>query len=119
MIKATVKCLVNDSIYLCGTTTNSKGEFKLEVAKNDDVKKLIINYVGYKECVLTINKTKEKTVRLGEITMNKDAAQLREVTVLSSNRVRTEEKTIIYPTKDELRHAYDGYSMLDVMWIPD
>lgn len=118
MIKATVRCNVDDSIYLCGTTTNGKGEFKLEIPANDKAKKLTINYIGYKETTITINHTTEKLIRLGDILMDKDAKQLQEVTVLGSNMIKTEDKTMIYPTKDQIRHAYDGYSALDVVRIP-
>lgn len=118
MIKATVRCCVDDSIYLCGTTTNGKGEFKLEVPTKDKTKKLTINYIGYKETIITINHTTEKLIRLGDIVMGKDAKQLQEVTVQGSNLIKTEDKTMIYPTKDEIRHAYDGYSTLDVVRIP-
>lgn len=37
--------------------------------------------------------------------------------VLGSNTVRTEDGTMIYPTNEQMRHAYDGYSAIDVMRI--
>ena len=117
LIKATVRCY-SDSLYICGTTTNSKGVFNLEVPKNQTIRKIKINYIGYKETVISINSTDEKHIRLGDIFMGTDATALQEVTVLSSNRIKTEDKTMIFPTKDEIRHAYDGYSALDAIRIP-
>ncbi len=117
LIKATVRCY-SGNMYICGTTTNSKGEFKLEVPEKKNAGKININYIGYKETAITINPTDEKHIRLGDIAMGTDDTQLQEVTVLSSNRIRTEDKTMIFPTKDEIRHAYDGYSALDVVRIP-
>lgn len=117
LIKATVKCY-DDSMYICGTTTNIRGEFKIEVPASQMPNKITVNYIGYKETAITIIPTDEKQIRLGDIVMGTNATVLKEVTVMSSNRIKMEDKTMIFPTKDEIRHAYDGYSMLDVMWIP-
>lgn len=118
LIAATVRCLAGDSIYIKGVTTNNKGEFKLEVPQTDKPRRLIFNYLGYKELILSIQPTKEHTVRLGDIVMQTDVVVMHEVTVLGENQVRTEDKLMAYPTKEELRHAYDGYSALDAMMIP-
>ena len=60
LIKATVRCY-SGNMYICGTTTNSKGEFKLEVPEKKNAGKININYIGYKETAITINPTDEKT----------------------------------------------------------
>lgn len=118
LMAATVRCLVDDSTFVKGCTTNTKGEFKLEVPQTDKVQRLVFNYLGYKELVMNIQPTKETTVRLGDIVMKKDAVQIHEVTVLGESQVRTEDKLMVYPTKEELRHAYDGYSALDALMVP-
>lgn len=118
LIAATVRCFVDDSTFVKGTTTNSKGEFKLEISQTDNAHRLVFSYVGYKELVINIQPTKESIVRLGDIVMKKDAVQIHEVTVLAENQVRTEDKLMVYPTKEELRHAYDGYSALDALMVP-
>lgn len=118
LIAATVRCFTDDSTFVKGITTNYKGEFKLEVPHTNKVQRLIVNYLGYKELTLNIQPTQERLVRLGDIIMQTDAVQIHEVTVLGENQVRTEDKLMAYPTKEELRHAYDGYSALDAMMIP-
>lgn len=118
LISATVRCFVDDSTFVKGTTTNSKGEFELEIPQTDNAHRLVFSYVGYKELVINIQPTKESIVRLGDIVMKKDAVQIHEVTVLAENQVRTEDKLMVYPTKEELRHAYDGYSALDALMLP-
>ncbi|MBR6604380.1 MAG: carboxypeptidase-like regulatory domain-containing protein, partial [Prevotella sp.] len=118
LIAATVRYFVDDSMLVKGVTTDSKGEFKFEVLQNERASKLVFSYIGYKELVMNIQPTKESTVRLGDIVMKKDAVQIHEVTVLGENQVRTEDKLMVYPTKDELRHAYDGYSALDALMVP-
>ena len=119
LISTTIRCYVDDSVFVKGTTSNSKGNFKLELQQTDKVIKLVISYIGYKELVMNIQPTKESAVRLGDIVMKKDAVQIHEVTVLGENQVRTEDKLMVYPTKEELRHAYDGYSALDALMVPE
>ena len=115
---ATVRCYVNDTMYVKGTTTNNKGEFELKVPQSEQAYKLLFTYLGYKEQTLRLNPTKEREVRLGEIVMNNNNIQMQEVTVVGENQIRTEDKLMIYPTKEQLRHAYDGYSALQVLTIP-
>ncbi len=115
---ATVRCYVNDTVYVKGTTTNGKGEFELKLPQNEQTYKLLFTYLGYKDLTLKINPTKEREVRLGEIVMNNDAVQMQEVTVLGENMVQTEEKMMVYPTKEQLRYTYDGYSAIDALMIP-
>ena len=115
---ATVRCYVHDTVYVKGTTTNGKGEFELKVPQNEQTYKLLFTYFGYKNLNLKLNPTKEKNIRLGEVIMNRDVMQMQEVTVLGENIVQTAEKTMVYPTKEQLRHAYDGYSALEVLMVP-
>lgn len=115
---ATVRCFVGDTVFVKGTTTNGKGEFKIDVKQNVVGQCLKFNYLGYKELTVNLPSTSESTIRLGDIVMNSEFVQVQEVTVLGSNRVRTEEKTTIYPTREELRYAYDGYSAIESLMIP-
>lgn len=118
LIAVTVCCFVNDSTFVKGCTTNSKGEFKLEVPQNNKIQRLVFTYLGYKDLVINIQPCQETTIRLGDLIMKKDAIQIHEVTVLGESQVRTEDKLMVYPTKEELRHAYDGFSALDALMIP-
>ena len=79
--------------------------------------KLKAEYIGFKPTTMAISPTKEHAIRLGDIAMDKSTAKIAEVVVLGSNTVRTEDRTMIYPTKEQMRHAYDGYSAIDVMRI--
>ena len=115
---ATVRCYINDTVYVNGTTSNNKGEFELKVPQSEQAYKLLFTYLGYKEQTLLLNPTKEREVRLGEIVMNNDNIQMQEVTVVGENMVQTEEKMIVYPTKEQLRYTYDGYSAIDALLIP-
>ena len=118
LIAVTVRYFVDDSIFVKGCTTNSKGEFKLEVPQNNKIQRLVFTYLGYKDLVINLQPCQEAVIRLGDLIMKKDAIQIHEVTVLGESQVRTEDKLMVYPTKEELRHAYDGFSALDALMIP-
>ncbi len=114
---ATVRCF-QDSLFVKGTTTNAKGEFELKHLQGGKKYQLKFNYLGYKELSMVLNSTKEKLIRLGDITMSNETRQMQEVTVIGENRIQTEDKLMVFPTKEQLRHAYDGYGALNVLMIP-
>ena len=115
---ATIRCYMNDTLFMIGGSTNSKGEFELKLPRTEQKYKLLISYLGYKETTLVLNPTKETQIRLGEITMDKKVVQIQEVTVLAQNRINTEDKIMVFPTREQLRHSYDGYSALRALMIP-
>lgn len=115
---ATVRCYTSDTVFVAGTTTNMKGLFELRLPSNGQKYQLRFNYLGYKETTLTLYPTKESLVRLGDIRLDKQVEQLQEVTVLGANEVRMEDRTMYYPTRAQLRHAYNGYSAVEMLMIP-
>ena len=118
LVAATIRCYMNDTLFMIGGSTNSKGEFELKLPRTEQKYKLLISYLGYKETTLVLNPTKETLIRLGEITMDKKVVQIQEVTVLAQNRINTEDKIMVFPTREQLRHSYDGYSTLFALMIP-
>ena len=118
LIGATIRCYEADSLLIANTTTDSQGNFTLELPAKRQTHLLRINYIGYKEMTLVLNPTDEKLIRLGDITLSTNAILMQEVTVVGSQTVSTEEKTMVYPTREQLRHAYDGYSALGSLAIP-
>ena len=118
LVAATIRCYMNDTLFMIGGSTNSKGEFELKLPRTEQKYKLLISYLGYKETTLVLNPTKESLIRLGEITMDKKVVQIQEVTVLAPNRINTEDKIMAFPTREQLRHSYDGYSALRALMIP-
>lgn len=118
LIGATIRCYEADSLLIANTTTDSQGNFTLELPAKRQTHLLRINYIGYKEMTLVLNPTDEKLIRLGDITLSTNAILMQEVTVVGSQTVSTEEKTMVYPTREQMRHAYDGYSALAALMIP-
>lgn len=118
LIGATIRCYEADSLLVANTTTDSQGNFTLKLPAKRQTHFLRINYIGYKEMTLVLNPTDEKLIRLGDITLSTNAILMQEVTVVGSQTVSTEEKTMVYPTREQMRHAYDGYSALAALMIP-
>lgn len=118
LIGATIRCYEADSLLVANTTTDSQGDFTLKLPAKRQTHFLRINYIGYKEMTLVLNPTDEKLIRLGDITLSTSAILMQEVTVVGSQTVSTEEKTMVYPTREQMRHAYDGYSALAALMIP-
>ena len=118
LIGATIRCYEADSLLIANTTTDSQGNFTLELPAKRQTHLLRIIYIGYKEMTLVLNPTDEKLIRLGDITLSTNAILMQEVTVVGSQTVSTEEKTMVYPTREQMRHAYDGYSALAALMIP-
>lgn len=115
---ASVCCFVEDTVSVGCTTSNTKGEFKLEVPFTKQTQRIIINHIGYKKVLMNISPSDEIQIRLGDIIMYTDSVRIHEVAVLADNQIRTEEKLMVYPSKEDLRHAYDGYSALDALMVP-
>lgn len=114
----TVRCYTNDTVFVAGTTTNIKGEFELRLPSNETKYNLRFNYLGYKETMITLNPHGEKLIRLGDITLDKQVTQIQEVTVVGSNEIKMEDKTMYFPTREQLRHAYNGYNAVEMLMIP-
>lgn len=115
---ATVRCLNNDSTLLKGCVTDEKGQFFLSVPSSKNTYILVVSFVGYKEYKVQI-KGEKGTLELGNITLIPDTKQLGEVVVTGQQIQRTTEKMIYFPSKNQLKHASDGYNALATMMIPN
>ncbi len=118
LIGATVCCFTSDTLLVASMITDSKGDFRLKLSGGKQAFRLQIGYLGYKEMTLILNPTEEKLVRLGDITLSRSSALIQEVIVTGNHTVHTAEKTMIYPTREQLRHVYDRNSLLRTMTIP-
>lgn len=118
LIAATIRCYLLDTLFVKGTTTNAKGVFELKQLSQGKRYLLRFNYLGYKEVAITLNPTSENLIRLGDIVMSNKDQQLQEVTVIGKNQIQTEDKLMVFPTKEQIRHAYDGFGALNVLMIP-
>ena len=74
---------------------------------------MVINYIGYKEHVLH-TKGDLGELQLGDIVLIEESNKLDEVVVTGRQITRTTDKVLYFPSKEQLRHASDGYKALDV-----
>ena len=55
LVAATIRCYMNDTLFMIGGSTNNKGEFELKLPRTEQKYKLLISYLGYKETTLVLN----------------------------------------------------------------
>lgn len=115
---ATIQCFVHDTLFLGGDVSNSRGLFSISVPTYSTDYKLVVKYLGYTDNTL-IFKGISKELQLGEIALLNDSKQLDEVVVTGQQITRTADKVLFFPSKDQLRHASDGYNALALMMIPN
>lgn len=88
---------------ICGTTSNEKGEFALEVKQKDVVLK--VNFLGYKDVFLAVNQRlypiKNQTIDLGTIYLETDAQALGEVSIIGKQtRIEMNQDKIVMNVDD-------------------
>ena len=114
---ATVRCFIHDSVFVKGDISDSSGNFSITAPVSPSGYKLVINYIGYKEHVLH-TKGDLGELQLGDIVLIEESNKLDEVVVTGRQITRTTDKVLYFPSKEQLRHASDGYKALALMMIP-
>ena len=114
---ATVRCFIHDSVFVKGDISDSTGNFSITAPVSPSGYKLVINYIGYKEHVLH-TKGDLGELQLGDIVLIEESNKLDEVVVTGRQITRTTDKVLYFPSKEQLRHASDGYKALALMMIP-
>lgn len=112
-----VGCFSCDSVKLSTTLSDEKGTFSLKVP---DAGKYMLRLacVGFKDAVLRLDVNKEEN-KLGQITMHSASVQLAEVEVQAQTAIRQIDRTLLFPTKEQKKHAFNGYNVLYNMMIAD
>ena len=105
-----------DSVYLKGTSSNSKGTFHLKDIPTGDFF-LVISYLGYGTKVVALDKLSQ-SVNIGEIRMTPVSGQLDEVTVSASNVINHTDKQIVFVTDQHRSTSTNGVNLLLMMGLP-
>ena len=116
LVAATVRCFVTDTCFCAGNVTDENGHFEIQLPGVDEYK-LIVSYLGYKDYTMRL-KIDKKDLQLEPIVLQSDAKNIDEVVVTGSQVTRTTDKVLYFPSKEQLRHASDGYNALALMMIP-
>ena len=113
VIGATV-LLMQDTVQIAGTTTDSNGKFTLNAENGDYI--LELSYIGYEtiRMALTVN----DNTHIGDILMQEGATELGEVVVESQAIIQKVDRQILLPSKEQMQASSDGVSLLQNLQIP-
>lgn len=117
VVGATVRCLDAAGKLLAGTVTDGSGRFVCTISVPNSQYRLLVTFIGLQNRELNFIGS-NRQIDLKEIVMQPAENKLETVTVTASQSVRKEDKLMIYPSKEQIRHSYDGYSALASMMIP-
>ena len=112
----TLQLTTPDTVFIQGTTTDEQGNYKLtEVGPGNYL--LFLSSVGYKQKVYPFRQ-ENKDQALPDIILKSSSIALQEVEVKAQSFVRLEDRMMVFPEKQQVRHAYTGYDLLDNLMIP-
>ncbi len=113
-----ISCFSRDSTKLSTTLSDAKGTFSLKVPDAGGKYMVRLSCVGFMDAVLRLDVNKEEN-KLGQITMHSASVQLAEVEVHAQTAIRRIDRTLLFPTKEQKKHAFNGYNVLYNMMIVD
>lgn len=105
-----------DSVFVTGTSTDSKGHFALSMIEPGDYR-LVISMIGFQEIVTEL-KGLAQSVDLGEFVMREEAEALDEVTVTAANVINKSDRKLIFPNQQQLAASTNGVNLLNALQLP-
>ena len=100
-----------DSSFLCGGVSNANGDFVIPCQQKQALMK--VSFVGYKTICKLVS-----IARIGNVRMQANAYLLKGVTVEAARVVEKVDRQIIFPTKEQVKTASNGYDLLDNLSLP-
>lgn len=100
-----------DSSFLCGGVSNANGDFVIPCQQKQALMK--VSFVGYKTICKLVS-----IARIGNVKMQANAYLLKGVTVEAARVVEKVDRQIIFPTKEQVKTASNGYDLLDNLSLP-
>ena len=113
---ANVVLQTQDSVFVTGVATDTKGGFKIEKVTPGNYR-LIVSAIGYINNVIELQGF-SKSVDLGEIVLEEETERLDEVTVTASNEVNKADRKVIFPNKQQLAVSTNGVNLLNALQLP-
>ncbi len=105
-----------DSVFITGTSTDVKGNFKLENIRPGDYR-LVISAIGYTDWVMDLSGM-SRSLDLGELVLVEAARQLSEVSVTAANIVNRADRKIVFPDRRQLDASTNGINLLQALMLP-
>ena len=100
-----------DSSFLCGGVSNANGDFVIPCQQKQSLMK--VSFVGYKTICKLV-----PIARIGNVRMQANSYLLKGVTVEAARVVEKVDRQIIFPTKEQVKTASNGYDLLDNLSLP-
>lgn len=100
-----------DSSFLCGGVSNANGDFVIPCQQKRALMK--VSFVGYKTICKLV-----PIARIGNVRMQANSYLLKGVTVEAARVVEKVDRQIIFPTKEQVKTASNGYDLLDNLSLP-
>ena len=100
-----------DSSFLCGGVSNANGDFVIPCQQKQALMK--VSFVGYKTICKQV-----PIAHIGNVRMQANSYLLKGVTVEAARVVEKVDRQIIFPTKEQVKTASNGYDLLDNMSLP-
>lgn len=100
-----------DSSFLCGGVSNANGDFVIPCQQKQALMK--VSFVGYKTICKLV-----PIARIGNVKLQANSYLLKGVTVEAARVVEKVDRQIIFPTKEQVKTASNGYDLLDNLSLP-
>ena len=100
-----------DSSFLCGGVSNANGDFVIPCQQKQAL--MMVSFVGYKTICKLVS-----IARIGNVRMQANSYLLKGVTVEAARVVEKVDRQIIFPTKEQVKTASNGYDLLDNLSLP-
>ena len=100
-----------DSSFLCGGVSNANGDFVIPCQQKQVLMK--VSFVGYKTIYKLV-----PIAHIGNVRMQANSYLLKGVTVEAARVVEKVDRQIIFPTKEQVKTASNGYDLLDNLSLP-
>lgn len=113
----TIVLQTKDSVFVTGTISDEKGEFRFHKVPAGDYR-LVISCLGYENLCINL-KGFNASVNLGILTMNDVFKVLDEVSVTANAMVQKINKQIVFPTEKQLKQSSSGYDLLANLMLSD
>lgn len=114
---AGVKVLKMDSTFVKGVATDSIGCFNMEISSEGNYI-LLVSSMGYAPYSQNINVHSEE-ITIPNITLENNSVALNEVIIKGNKLVRKDDKVIIIPDQQIVKHTFGGYDLLADLMIPN
>ncbi|MDD3940133.1 MAG: TonB-dependent receptor [Phycisphaerae bacterium] len=113
---ANVRIMNVDSVLVNGGVTDANGNFSINLQQGDDYF-LLVSYIGFQDKYIALSGL-ESSVDIGTIVLKGDNKMLGELVVTAKQQINQLEKSLIFPSDLNKKHASNGFELLNNMMIP-